>query len=158
MVADSRQVSGAVVAQDLPRIFAGVCAGQQVQDSQPDIVASHNDDDDLDEGGQLVGDHALIAQVAEGSSDIEGQHGDDDLTDDVQHDVLEFAEDVAGQLAVGPGSSQTHQNTEHEGAHDAHIIIGFIAPSITKLGKNASRLLGVAIVIGVFCRMRMQAC
>ena len=27
------------------------------------------------------------------------------------------------------------------------IIIGFIAPSITKLGKNASRLLGVAIVI-----------
>ena len=27
------------------------------------------------------------------------------------------------------------------------IIIGFIAPSITKLGKNASRLLGVAVVI-----------
>ena len=27
------------------------------------------------------------------------------------------------------------------------IIIGFIAPSITKLGKNASRLLGVAIII-----------
>ena len=27
------------------------------------------------------------------------------------------------------------------------IVIGFIAPSITKLGKNASRLLGVAIVI-----------
>ena len=27
------------------------------------------------------------------------------------------------------------------------IIIGFIAPSITKLGRNASRLLGVAVVI-----------
>jgi len=27
------------------------------------------------------------------------------------------------------------------------IIIGFIAPSITKLGANASRLLGVAVVI-----------
>ena len=27
------------------------------------------------------------------------------------------------------------------------IIIGFIAPSITKLGSNATRLLGVAIVI-----------
>ena len=27
------------------------------------------------------------------------------------------------------------------------IIIGFIAPSITKLGSNASRLLGVAVVI-----------
>ena len=27
------------------------------------------------------------------------------------------------------------------------IVIGFIAPSITKLGKNASRLLGVAVVI-----------
>ena len=120
--ADSGQVSGAVVAQDLPRVLAGVCAGQQIQDSQPDIVASHDDDDDLEEGGQLVGDHALIAQVAEGRGDIEGQHGDDDLADDVQHDVLELAEDVAGQLAVGPGSSQTHQNAEHEGAHDAHDL------------------------------------
>ena len=27
------------------------------------------------------------------------------------------------------------------------IIIGFIAPSITKLGNNASRMLGVAIII-----------
>ena len=27
------------------------------------------------------------------------------------------------------------------------IVIGFIAPSITKLGSNASRLLGVAVVI-----------
>ena len=43
-----------------------------------------------------MGDHALIAQVAEGSGDIEGQHGDDDLADDVQHDVLELAEEIAG--------------------------------------------------------------
>ena len=27
------------------------------------------------------------------------------------------------------------------------IVIGFIAPSITKLGANASRLLGVAVVL-----------
>ena len=27
------------------------------------------------------------------------------------------------------------------------IVIGFIAPSITKLGRNASRLLGVTVVI-----------
>ena len=27
------------------------------------------------------------------------------------------------------------------------IVIGFIAPSITKLGRNASRLLGVAVII-----------
>ena len=27
------------------------------------------------------------------------------------------------------------------------IIIGFIAPSITKLGKNASRMLGIALVL-----------
>ena len=26
------------------------------------------------------------------------------------------------------------------------IIIGFIAPSITRLGKNASRMLGVAVI------------
>ena len=29
------------------------------------------------------------------------------------------------------------------------IIIGFIAPSITKLGSNASRMLGVALLFGV---------
>lgn len=120
--ADSGQVSGAVVAEDFPGVLAGVCTGQQIQDSQPDIVACHDDEDDLDEGGQLVGDHALIAQVAEGRGDIEGQHGDDDLADDVQHDVLELAEEVTGELAVGPGSGQTHQNAEHEGAHDAHDL------------------------------------
>ena len=27
------------------------------------------------------------------------------------------------------------------------IVIGFIAPSITKLGKNASRILGVAVLL-----------
>ena len=110
------------MAEDFPGVLAGVCAGQQIQDSQPDIVACHDDEDDLDEGGQLVGDHALIAQVAEGSGDIEGQHGDDDLADDVQHDVLELAEEITGELAVGPGSSQTNQNAEHEGAHDAHDL------------------------------------
>ena len=35
------------------------------------------------------------------------------------------------------------------------IVIGFIAPSITKLGKNASRILGVAVLLAyvssVFC-------
>ena len=120
--ADSGQVCGTIVAEHFPGVLAGVCTGQQIQDSQPDIVACHDDEDDLDEGGQLVGDHALIAQVAEGSSDIEGQHGDDDLADDVQHDVLEFAEDVAGQLAVGPGSGQANQHAENQGAHDTHDL------------------------------------
>ena len=49
--ADSGQVSGAVVAQDFPRVLAGVCTGQQIQDSQPDIVARHNDEDDLRKAG-----------------------------------------------------------------------------------------------------------
>ena len=120
--ADSGQVSGAVVTQHFPRILAGVSTGQQVQHSQPDVVTGHNDDDDLQEGGQLMGDGALVAQAAEGGGNVEGQNGDDDLAHDVQHDVLELAEEVAGELAVGPGSGQTHQNAQHQSAHDAHDL------------------------------------
>ena len=69
-----------------------------------------------------MGDGALVAQAAEGGGNVEGQHGDDDLAHDVQHDVLELAEEITGKLAVGPGSGQTHQNAEHEGAHDAHDL------------------------------------
>ena len=41
-----------------------VSTGQQVQHSQPDVVTGHNDDDDLQEGGQLMGDGALVAPVS----------------------------------------------------------------------------------------------
>ena len=85
-------------------------------------MAGHNDDDDLQEGGQLMGDGTLVAQAAEGGGNVEGQNGDDDLAHDVQHDVLELAQEIAGQLAVGPGSSQTHQNAQHQSAHDAHDL------------------------------------
>ena len=119
---DSGQVSGAVVTQHFPGILAGVSTGQQVQHSQPDVVTDHNDDDDLQKGGQLMGDGALVAQAAEGGGNVEGQNGDDDLAHNVQHDVLELGQKVAGQLAVGPGSSQTHQNAQHQSAHDAHDL------------------------------------
>ena len=42
------------------------------------------------------------------------------------------------------------------------IIIGFIAPSITKLGSNVSRILGVAVLYRVllehWCRVVLDAC
>ena len=120
--ADSGQVCGTIVAEHFPGVLAGVSACQQIQDRQPDVMADHDDNDDLQERGQLMGDHALIAQVAERGGNVERQDGNDDLADDVQHDVLELAEEVAGELAVGPGSGQTHQNAEHEGAHDAHDL------------------------------------
>ena len=110
------------MTQHFPRILAGVRTGQQVQHSQPDVVTDHDDDDDLQEGGQLMGDGALVAQAAEGGGNVEGQNGDDDLAHDVQHDVLELAQEIAGQLAVGPGGSQTHQNAQHQSAHDAHDL------------------------------------
>ena len=110
------------MTQHFPGVLAGVSTGQQVQHSQPDVVAGHNDDDDLQEGGQLMGDGALVAQAAEGGGNVEGQHGDDDLAHDVQHDVLELSKEVAGQLAVGPGGSQTNQNAQHQSAHNAHDL------------------------------------
>ena len=36
------------------------------------------------------------------------------------------------------------------------IVIGFIAPSITRLGKNASRMLMVALILRIFCRCRSR--
>ena len=41
--------------------------------------------DDLQKGGQLMGDGALVAQAAEGGGNVEGQNGDDDLAHNVQH-------------------------------------------------------------------------
>lgn len=66
--ADSGQVCGTIVAEHFPGVLAGVSACQQIQDRQPDVMADHDDNDDLQERGQLMGDHALIAQVAESGS------------------------------------------------------------------------------------------
>ena len=110
------------MAEDLPRVLAGVGPGQQVEHRQPDIVARHDDEDDLNKGGELVGDHPLIAQVAEGGRNVERQDGDDDLAHDGQNDVLELAEEITGQLAVGPRCRQTHEDAEHQCAHNAHDL------------------------------------
>ena len=85
-------------------------------------MAQHDDDDDLEESGELAGDHALIAQVAEGGGDIEGQNGNDDLADDIQHDVLELRQNVDDLLRLGPGGRQTQQNGQHQSAHDGHDL------------------------------------
>ena len=37
------------------------------------------------------------------------------------------------------------------------IIIGFIAPSITRLGNNASRMLVVALIIATFRRLALRS-
>ena len=120
--ADSGQVCGTIVAEHFPGVLAGVSACQQIQDRQPDVMAEHDDNDDLQERGQLMGDHALIAQVAESGGNVERQDGNDDLADDVQHDVLELGQEITGELAVGPGSGQANQHTEDQRAHDTHDL------------------------------------
>ena len=85
-------------------------------------MAQHDDDDDLQEGGELAGDHALVAQVAEGGGDVERQHGNDDLFDDVQHDVLELRQQVNEPLGLGPGGRQADEDGQHQGAHDGHDL------------------------------------
>ena len=108
--------------QDLPGVLAGIGAGQQVQHRQPDIVAQHDDEDDLQKGGELAGDHTLEAQVAEGRGDIEGQYGNDDLLHDIQHDVLKLGQQADEPLGLGPGCRQTDQHGQHQGTHDRHDL------------------------------------
>ena len=132
--ADSGQVCGTIVAEHFPGVLAGVSACQQIQDRQPDVMADHDDNDDLQERGQLMGDHALIAQVAERGGNVERQDGNDDLADDVQHDVLELGQEITGELAVGPGSGQANQHAEDQRAHDTHDLRD------TQLKHNARQL------------------
>ena len=120
--ADSGQVCGTIVAEHFPGVLARVSACQQIQDRQPDVMADHDDNDDLQERGQLMGDHALIAQIAERGGNVERQDGNDDLADDVQHDVLELGQEITGELAVGPGSGQANQHAENQRAHDTHNL------------------------------------
>ena len=120
--ADSRQVSRAVVAHDLPGALAGVGSGDQIQDRKPDVVAGHDDQDDLHESGQLVGDHALIAQAAEGGADVDGEQGDDDLLNDGQHDVLKLLQQLAGERGLGPDRREAEHQAQGQGAHDGHDL------------------------------------
>ena len=85
-------------------------------------MTGHDDEDDLQESGQLTGDHALIAEVAEGGGNIEGKNGDDDLADDVQHHGLELGQKFNDALGLGPGGRQAQQHGQHQGAHDAHDL------------------------------------
>ena len=116
------QVGGAVVAQDLPGASAGIGSGDQIQDRQPDVVAEHDDHDDLDEGGELVRDHALVAEVAEGRADIKRQQRDDHALDDLQHDILELLQQRTGGLAFRPDGGEAEEKRKGQRAHDRHDL------------------------------------
>ena len=110
------------MTQHLPGVPAGVSARDQVQHGQPQVVAEHDDQNDLQEGGELVRDHALVAQAAEGGADVKGEQGDDDALHDLQHDILELLKQIAGKLALRPYGGQTDQQGEGQRAHDGHDL------------------------------------
>ena len=85
-------------------------------------MAEHDDQDDLDKGGELMRDHALIAEVAEGGADVEGENGDDDALHDFQHDVLKFLQQAAGDLAFGPDRREADQQSKGQCTHDGHDL------------------------------------
>ena len=75
--ADRRDIRRAVVLDDLDGVLARVRARNRVQQQHPQVVADHDDDDDLDEYRELLGDGALIRQTAEGGGDEERQQRND---------------------------------------------------------------------------------
>ena len=113
-------VSGAVVLQDLHGVGTGVHTGQTVQHGQPQIMAHHDDQNDDQEHGQLLGDGALIGQSTEGAGDEEGQDGNDHAGDDGQHHGLELLQQLGDGLGAGPGGGQTDQHGENQSGHDTH--------------------------------------
>ena len=95
--AHGRHVGGAVVLYDVHGVSSGIGPCDAVEQSQPDIVADHDDHDDDQEDGQLLGDGAFIGQGAEGAADQHGQDRNDELCNDAQNDLLELLQD-AGDL------------------------------------------------------------
>ena len=63
-------------------------------------MARHDDDDGQQEGGELLGDGAVIAEAAEGQGDEEGQDRDDDLLHNAQDDVLKMGSNATRMLMV----------------------------------------------------------
>ena len=104
--AHSSEVSRAIVLDHLDGIGLGIRTGKAIEQRQPDVMADHDNDDDNEEDGKLLGDGALIGQRAEGAGDEDGQDGDDNLGDDLQHDILELLEYAGNGLCLDPGGSQ----------------------------------------------------
>ena len=108
--------------KNFPGAAAGIGAGDEIEYRKPDKMTEHHDHDDLEKGRELMSDHALIAEVAEGRADIEGEKRDNHALDDFQHDVLKLLEQAAGDPALCPDGSQTDQQGEGERTHDRHDL------------------------------------
>ena len=118
--ADRGDVCRSVVLDDLDGVLARVRARNRVQQQHPQVVADHDDDDDLDEYRELLGNGALIRQTAEGGGDEERQQRDDDLGNDSEHDVLDLVEQRLQALGFGPGDCETDHQRQRQCAHDVH--------------------------------------
>ena len=85
-------------------------------------MPGHDDDDGQQEGGELLGDGAVVAEAAEGQGDEEGQNGDDHLLHHAQDDVLEFLENSRNGLGLGPHGGKADEDGKDQGAHDGHDL------------------------------------
>ena len=115
-------VGRAVVLNDIHGISSGIGPCDAVEQGHPDIVADHDDHDDDQEDGQLLGDGAFIGQGAEGAADQHRQDRDHELCHDAQNDLLELLQDTGDQSALVPGGSKAYQNGEEKGRHDRHDL------------------------------------
>ena len=119
---DSGQISGPVITEHLPGVPSGIGTGDQVQNSKPNVMSQHDNDDDLQKGRELMGDHALITQVAEGRADVEWQDRDYHPLYNLQHNSLELLQQAAGQFALRPYRRKPDQQRECQRAHDGHDL------------------------------------
>ena len=105
---------------DLQRIFSGINARQEIQERHPDIMADHDDDDYFQENRKLLSNRPFVSKAAECAGNEERQDRDDDAAHDLEHDLLEFIQQLRGAGRSGPGDSQPDQDREHQSAHHAH--------------------------------------
>ena len=85
-------------------------------------MTEHDDQDDLNKGGELMGDHTLIAEIAESGADIHREDGNNHALHDLQYDILELLQQAAGNLAFGPDCGKADQQGEGQGTHDGHDL------------------------------------
>ena len=119
---DSSQIGRTIVTENLPGIPPGVSGGDQIEYGKPDIMADHDDQNDLNKRGKLMSDHAFIAEVADGSAYIKGENRDDHLFHDLQHDLLKLLQKAAGKLTLRPYRGKTDHQRKGQRTHDRHDL------------------------------------
>ena len=107
------------------RIFSGINTCKSIEQSHPDKVSDHNNDDDLQEDRQLFRNGSFIRKTAEGAGNENWKDWDNNTGNNFQNDFLEFLQKLCSSFCLGPGNCKANQNREHQCTHNAHDLRNF---------------------------------